>query len=429
MTARVAAGTGEAPPGKNAARPSKIELVSIPNRPGVGAPSGVGVGAPPGRLDVVGALEHYESALSTLRASIAEVESSPSYLMLTDADLAGETARRYGQAAREAKDLWTLLDAASDQLTSARAHFGTKGAVGSNGTELRRILEDRWYSVTGLPGQPPRAFSVAELLAEIRRRYEAVRSGVSEIDQLWVSVLPRVEAARATLDRLQSEADDLGVLEPLIGRARALADDLAERLVSDPASVNPQDGAKLDIEVAGAAKQMAALRTGHDNLDADLNATEELLASLRVLRARAEADRAEALAKVADPEGLVRVPDDALLDGPDGLAARLDGLFDQAATGAWTQKRSLLDSWLTSARKLQAQLVRAGEANRAPIERRNELRGRLRAYSAKMAATGRAEDLDLAELVDRARGLLYTAPTDLGEAEAAIVDLAARLRA
>ena len=404
-------------------------MVSFPDRPGVGAPSGLGVGAPPGRLDPSSALDHYESALSALRAAITEVESSPSYLMLTDADLAGETGRRFGQAAREAKELWTLLEAASDQLTAARAHLETKGAAGSAGTELRRLLEDRWYSITDLPGPAPRSYSVSELLAEIRRRYEAVRAGVSEIDRLWVSVLPRVEAARATLDRLQSEADELGVLEPLIGRTRALAEDLAGRLVSDPASVNPQDGAKLDIEVAAAAKQIALLRTGHDNLDADLNATEELLASLRVLRARAEAARTEAMAKVADPAGLVRVPDAALLDGPDGLAARLDGLFEKAATGAWTQKRALLDSWLTSARKLEIQLVRAGEANRAPIELRNGLRGRLQAYSAKTAATGRAEDLDLVELIDRARGLLYTAPTDLEAAEAAIVDLAARLRA
>jgi len=403
--------------------------VSIPSRPGVGVPSGLGVGASPGRLDVVGALEHYESALATLRTALAEVEASPSYLLLTDADLEGETARRYGHAARDAKELWPLIDAASDQLGAARAHLDAKGASGANGTELRRLLEERWYSVTDLPGRSPRPFSVPELLAEIRRRYEAVRIGVTEIDKLWVSVLPRVEAARATLDRLEAEADALDVREPLIGRARALADDLAERLVSDPASVNPQDGANLDIQVADAAKQMAQLRTGHDNLDDDLNATEELLASLRVLRARGEAARVEALTKVVDPEGLVRVPDPGLLDGPDGLAARLDRLFENAATGAWTQKRTLLDSWLTSATKLERQLIRANEANRAPIEARNELRGRLRAYAAKMAATGRAEDLDLAELVDRASGLLYNAPTDLRAAEAAIADLAARLRA
>jgi chromosome segregation ATPase len=294
--------------------------------------------------------------------------------------------------------------------------------------ELQRILTEPWFAITNLSSGQPRNYSVQATLAEIRRRYKAIRVGVTEIDRLWVSVLPRVEAARATLDRLETEAADLGVLEPLIGRARALADDLAERLVSDPASVSAQDGSNLDLQVANAAKQMATLRTGHDNLDADLNATEALLASLRVLRARAEAARIEALAKIVDPQGLVRLPDESLLDGPDGMASRLDELFANAATAAWTQKRSLLDAWLNSARKLEAQLIRAGDANRAPLEARNELRGRLRAYSAKIAAMGRAEDIDLTNVVDRARSELYTAPTDLAAADAALTELAEILR-
>ncbi len=378
--------------------------------------------------DVVSALEQFEASLNGFRTGLTEVEASPSYLMLLDAAGGGETARKYGKAATDAAHLWPLIDACASQLMAARVHLDSKGATGSNGVELRRLLDEPWFAVTTLPGGEPRNHSVQSALAEIRRRYEAVRAGVTEIDQLWVSVLPRVEAARATMARLEAEAAELGVLEPLIGRARALADDLAERLVSDPASVSIQDGSNLDVQVANAAKQMATLRTGHDNLDADLNTTEELLASLRVLLARATAARAETLAKVADPKGLVRLPDVSLLDGPDGMAARLDGLFENAATAAWTQKRTLLDTWLTSARKLEAQLIRAGEANRAPLAARDELRGRLRAYSAKIAATGRAEDLAVTELMDRARSELYTAPTDLAAAEKAIAELATRMR-
>lgn len=373
------------------------------------------------------ALEHFEASLAGFTNGMSEIEASPSYLMLKDATRSGETARKYGAAAADARDLWTFIDAADSQLTAARSHLNGRGANGGNGVELRRLLEEPWFVITTAAG--PRNYSLSQTMAEIRRRYEAVRVGVTEIDQLWVSVLPRVEAARSTLQRLQAEADDLGVLEPLIGRARALAEDLAERLVSDPASVSVQDGSNLDVQVANAAKQMSMLRTGHDHLDADFNATEELLASLRVLLARAEAARVEALTKIVNPSGLVRVPDVSLLDGPDGMAKRLDDLLANAATRAWTQKRSLLDAWLISARKLEAQLIRAGEANRAPLEARNELRGRFRAYTAKMAAMGRAEDMDLTELVDAARSQLYTAPTDIPAAEAAITELATRLRA
>lgn len=381
----------------------------------------------------MGALVHFEASLIGFRAEMTEIEASPSYLMLRDASETGDTARKYGSAAADARGLWGLIDGVAAQLSEARDFVDNNGSNGARSTELRRLLEQRSIVAVEDPSSTParsaRRYTVSEAFREIRRRYEAVRAGVTEIDQLWVSVLPRVEAARTSLDRLQAEADDLGVLEPLIGRAKALAEDLAERLVADPASVSIQDGTNLDVQVANAAKQMATLRTGHDNLDGDFNATEELLASLRVLRARAEAARTEALAKIDQPQGLVRVPDRSLLDGPDGMAARLDELLENAATAAWTQKRALLDSWLTSAVKLEAQLNRAGDANRGPVEARNELRGRLRAYTAKMAAMGRAEDLELADLVDRARSELYTAPTDLATAEAAIADLATRLRA
>ena len=104
-------------------------------------------------------------------------------------------------------------------------HLNGKGAVGQNGIELRRLLQEPWFAIT-ISGAAPRNYSVSQTMAEIRRRYEAIRAGVSEIDQLWVSVLPRVEAARTTLERLEGEARDLGVLEPLIGRARALAEEL-----------------------------------------------------------------------------------------------------------------------------------------------------------------------------------------------------------
>lgn len=402
--------------------------MSVPTYPGAGGAAGIG--KPPGGLDAVGALEHYEASLASLRAAMTEVESSPSYLMLADAELGPETARRYGRAAADAAELWTLIDAGSALLGAARDRvIGRAGgrSSGRDDRELRRLLEERWYTVTASDGSTS-SYSASGLLTEVRRRYDAVRSAVADIDHLWVSILPRIEAAKATLDRLETEIDDLGVPEPLIGRALALADDLAERLMSDPASVHPQDGANLDGLVADAAKQVATLRTKHDNLDADLGATEELLASLRVLLARAEAARVEALAKIASPDGLVRVPAVTVLDGEDGLGPRLDRLFETAAGVEWPQRRTLLDSWLTSARKLEAQLVRAGTANRAPLEVRDELRGRLQAYGAKMAATGRAEDLALVEVADRARTLLYTAPTDLEAAEAAITELAAGLR-
>ena len=52
----------------------------------------------------------------------------------------------------------------------------------------------------------------------------------------------------------------------------------------------------------------------------------------------------------------------------------------------------------------------------APIDARDELRGRLDAYQAMAHRIGMLEDPDAAQRYERAHDVLYTAPTDLVEA-------------
>lgn len=54
-----------------------------------------------------------------------------------------------------------------------------------------------------------------------------------------------------------------------------------------------------------------------------------------------------------------------------------------------------------------------------PLDHRDELRGRLEAYQAMAGRHGYAEDPDLDKLYRRAYDLLWTAPCDLIEADAA----------
>ncbi len=177
---------------------------------------------------------------------------------------------------------------------------------------------------------------------------------------------------------------------------------------------------------------MSTLRTGHDNLDDDLNRTEETLATLRVLRTRAAAAATEARHKIVDPQGLVTVPARTIIDGAGGLAERLDELLaltgPDVDAGRWTQQRAVLDQWLTMAGRLERQLTDAERRNRRDLDRRDELRGRLQAFQAKMAATGNAETPEAMELAEAAWTELYTAPSDLDAAEAVIVRLADELR-
>ncbi len=373
-------------------------------------------------------LERHEAALAGLRAGLVDLEASPSYLMLVGDEVGPETMGKVGSATDGAAELWPLINAADSALTHVRHYVSENGSKGRHKAELVRLLSERWITLPPDVASPAGPLTVAEVLQAFRSRYDDIQKWVGEINELWLSVLPRIDAARKTLTRLEAEVDALGVPEPLIGRARALATDLEARLVTDPLGVVPGDGPQLDAQVSAAADQVASLRSGHDNLDEDLQATEQLLASLRLIRAQAEAAASESRAKVLEPEGLIRVPAPAVLDGPNGLAERLDALYEAGGTTTWAQRRSLLDAWLKTARKLEQQLLRAEAVNRKPLVVREELRGRLRAYQAKMTAVGRAEDLDLSAVVDEARAQLFTAPTSLELATKALEELARRLR-
>ncbi|MEL7155802.1 MAG: hypothetical protein AAFN30_04300 [Actinomycetota bacterium] len=375
--------------------------------------------------DPAAVLASHERAVASLRAGIVDLEGSPSYLMLTGDGLGPATAAEVGVAGVDANELWPLLEAAAAAVDNIRERVDEAGLAGQSGQEVRRLLSEPWID---RPDRPGERASVGELLHEVRRRYDRIRPLVADVEALWQGILPRVDAAKATLARLRGEVESLGVPEPLISRAEALADDLATRLVDDPLAVVTGDGDQLDEAVAAAAGQVARLLAGHASLDQDLAATEEQLARLRLLRNQAAAAGDRARAKVAQPEGLVRVPSASVLDGPSGMAERLDRLLAGEGANAWNQQRALLDSWTTTASQLEQQLARALVANQRPLEIRDELRGRLQAYQAKIAAVGRAEDLELTDLVDVIRGELYTAPTNLDRASATIDELARSLR-
>jgi hypothetical protein len=102
------------------------------------------------------------------------------------------------------------------------------------------------------------------------------------------------------------------------------------------------------------------------------------------------------------------------------LRVRVTALNDLVAAGRWTR----LAAELPTAERDAAAAVRAcreaGEAAAALLGRRDELRGMLDAYQAKAGRLGAAEDAGLAALYERARGLLWTAPCDLGVAGAAV---------
>jgi hypothetical protein len=143
-----------------------------------------------------------------------------------------------------------------------------------------------------------------------------------------------------------------------------------------------------------------------------LPAIESGLESISVALAEARRNRSVVVRKIASP--VPEVPD--LDTGP---AERLAGLNVLRERGHWAELTAELEGLERAVATAAAEAAAVGRAVVEPLDRREELRGRLGAYQAMAGRHGLAEDPELDELYRRAYDLLWTAPCDLLEAEAA----------
>src|SRR5262249_33754425 len=95
-------------------------------------------------------------------------------------------------------------------------------------------------------------------------------------------------------------------------------------------------------------------------------------------------------------------------------AKRGEGLVEPLAGG--------LRNWSAGGEKCGAKKRGALSADRAPPDARSELRGRVDAVKAKARAFGVAEEDSLAKLAHHAEALLYTRPTAIARAAAAVAE-------
>ena len=79
-----------------------------------------------------------------------------------------------------------------------------------------------------------------------------------------------------------------------------------------------------------------------------------------------------------------------------------------------------LDNWNSAARSCVSDVQKIHAANTAPLELRNELRGRLNALKAKAQALSVEDDVGLRTAATEAEVLLFTRPTPIDRATDAV---------
>jgi hypothetical protein len=342
-----------------------------------------------------GGVDELRARLSRVADGLYRIDAEPECRLLRDpSSLEGVSASLAESVADAFDRIWTEYPA----LTAA-----VDEAPGDKSSLLTTDVPDR---IRRLDGDVLRILDAAKQIADA-----------------WRTALPRADQLRETLAAVEEDARTIGMADdPRMVNARRLVEHLGRQVARDPMSVDPQPATTAVVEIAEVVSELVSL---HASLSADLVSARELLDEIVVTIDDGREALARSHDRVKNPKGLLEPLDAAALDDGD-LALRpwLVRIEDEARAGRWLAAARGLQRWRTVADGWRHNAQRVVEANRSPVEQRDQLRGLFDAYRAKAAATGRAEDRTLTDAAQAARAALYTAPCDLEEAERLVHDYA-----
>ncbi|MDQ1427562.1 MAG: hypothetical protein QOK39_1038 [Acidimicrobiaceae bacterium] len=369
-------------------------------------------------------LARLRSTIATMSSNLVDLETDTARGRLDQAPLTGATAQRWSSAQGSLAALWQWFAQLSDLAEQATKLRGTRPRIdGEQLAQLDRLVNGPSIelSTAGIPLSQRGLFGAAEatsrcspaqLLEQMQAAFQQVMAVIDACNEKWHVIEPRLVPLEQQLQEAQHLAAGLGENDRVeLGQVRAEMESLRQVVQCDPLAAPDDAGATVATSLAAVIADLHRLAQLRDGLAAQLTASRRLLADLEATTEAARVAQGEAMEKIACP---------AVVDPPPvagDLAAMLERVTDVSGRGDWRAAANLLAQWTTRAQAAAAAAGRALAANRAPLATRNELRGRLDAYRAKAYRLGLLEDERVAGLYARARGALFTAPTDLNEAE------------
>jgi hypothetical protein len=380
-------------------------------------------------------LTNLERASAAITANLLALENDPNRQMLEIAPLRGRSAEKWGEAKNAIVELWQLSSAFRELLERARAVRGRAPVIApKRERELAELLrgESAVVPAARLPLAERELVMSARsasrctpdaLLERMRDAFDRIKGVVGAAAHAWDVIAPRLAAMRVTIDEAVAGA---GPLDPegaelvacLDGQLRELGQDVLE----DPLAIHDTDVDRVRLCVEALCDELAHAARLRDGIDHEVRAAHGLIDELDTLGAAAQAAHDAVVAKV------IAVPTPAPIAGRDERIdawKRIERLIDGRE---WHRAGMEIERWRArtadDARRLQSYI----ENCREPLDRRNQLRGRLDAYRAKAAHWALLEIDDVAAAFDRAHDALYTSPTDLQRAAALVEEYQVVLR-
>ena len=289
------------------------------------------------------------------------------------------------------QEIEQLLTGMSIQLPSIQTPLAERGLVSSN--------------------HQVKATSLAELLDRMSIAFAIARDTFVAVEAAWKELESQLITTHQSLAQLQKLAKKLNIATPhALITAQTKFNELQLEIDRDPLGINRAFIQEITPLINNSRHELETLDRQRQQLQADFATAPQLLQQLTQLNRDAIAAHTESQAKIQHDLPIISpLPIAEIVE----LERWLARLVAKCADGIIAPVRVGLTNWLD---KVQAYTIAAASAltaNRLPLDRRQELRGRLDALSAKALAKGKAEDPVLIDLATQARQALYSSPTDL----------------
>ncbi len=360
-----------------------------------------------------------------IAANLLDLDADPATKLLQTGGLTGKSAERAKAATDALARMWTVLPALRAQLDLADEERA-KGRKADQAL-LEKILsgDSVVIDTASVPAAKRSALGTATQTTAVSEAeamdiqiedYATAGDTIGAIGAAWRDGLHIVDEARVTLTGFDPAIGGF----PQADYARRLVDQTTSVAAGDPLALGDQL-APLRTAVDAAKKAYAEVVARRDNLVGEIDSASAQLKRIDDL-VRSGANSLDlAREKIADPAGLLAPLDPAdVLDAPGrGLTAWLERIRATAQT-EWKAAVNGLDAWRRVADGTEVAARQIADANRRPLDERNELRGLLQGLSAKAASRGLAEDRKLSAAHKAAKDLLWAAPCDLAASKDAV---------
>jgi len=364
-------------------------------------------------------------AADTVSTNLLELERDPNRELIEAAGLQGVSAERWTVATDDLAAVWQWQRRFGAFLEELGKRRGTRARLAPDqeaaleafitGPSIELTRDDVPLAERALLGSATETTlcTADELLQRMSDSFAGVNRTLAAISSAWDTMVTRVRNLRVSLTSARESriATDDRTARETLDALQGRVDILAEVLVLDPLAVSPDDLESIESGVAtlqGEIEAARQLRVGFDDRMAKARA---LLDEILIAVGAADAAHTEVTAKIAtasvpDPPKVAMVPVD-----------ELDAVESLAVQGRWRDAEIALAAWSAAADEVLRDAFACASANRAPVELRNQLRGRLDTYQAKARSLGVIEDARISAMYVAARDALFTAPTDLADAE------------